>query len=91
MSGTPLPDGFEALALIARELRIHVPCADDAHLGGLHDTERLVVIPKQNKALVALWHLFVRVRLVVFAKAGRGDLFAPKHRRDELRRNSVPR
>ena len=54
MPGTPLPNGFEALALITRELQVHIPCADHAQLGGLHCAQRLVVIPEQNKTLAGL-------------------------------------
>jgi hypothetical protein len=84
MPGTPLPNGFEALALVTCELQVHIPCADHAQLGGLHYTQRLVVIPEQNKTLAGLWQLHVRIGLVFFAQTSRRNLFATKNRRDEL-------
>src|SRR5712691_293198 len=80
----PLLDGFEAFALVARELEVDVRGSNHLQLGRLDHSQRLVVVPEQTKTLAEFWQRLVRMGYVFFAQAGGRDLVSTKYRRGEL-------
>src|SRR5712691_7281331 len=79
---TPLLDGFDAFALVARELQVDVRGSNDLQLGRFHHSQQLVVVTEQKEARAEFWQRLVSVGYVFFAQAGGRDLVTTKYRRD---------
>jgi hypothetical protein len=81
---TPVVDGLEALALVARELEVDLAGGHNSDRGRLHDRHRPVVEVEQREAVAGLRQRLTRVRRVVAPQAGGGRLRAAEDGVDQL-------